>query len=297
MRTDKFEPINLSNKDHFSRFLSGDPPVISELTFTNLFMWRDCYNTLWQMRKDCLLIIMRPHNEPIFALPPVGPGDKVEAVDFLMTFLRKVSPEPRICRVSEDFVEKYVDRNRFAVLEDRDNSDYVYLARDLAELAGNRFHKKKNHLNKFIKNYQFEYRKLDTELVGRVLEMQDQWCELRDCLTNPNLLAEDRAVYEALINYESLDFTGGAILIDSKVEAFTLGERLNSDTAVIHIEKANPEIPGLYAAINRFFCEDALSNFTYVNREQDLGVEGLRKAKESYHPDHMVKKFIISPSQ
>ncbi len=297
MEISQFRPINLNDKNNINAFLSKDPPLISELTFTNLFMWRECYNTLWQMRKNCLLLIMRPDKESTFALPPVGQGDKVEAINFLMGFLRQASSEPRICRAGEAFVEKYVDKNRFAVLEDRNNSDYVYLARDLAELPGNKFHKKKNHLNKFINNYEFEYHKLNSELIGRVLDMQEQWCELKDCPMNPDLLAEDRAVYEALVNYESLDFTGGAIVIDSKVEAFTLGERLNSDTAVIHIEKANPEIPGLYAAINRFFCEDALSNFTYVNREQDLGVAGLRKAKQSYHPHHMVKKFILTPSE
>ena len=238
---------------------------------------------------------MRPGNEPLFGLPPVGRGDKIEALNFLMDYLREVSPDARICRVSDDFIEKHLDKNRYTIVEDRDNSDYVYLAQELAELPGNKFHKKKNHVNKFLKNYQFEYRRLDGELVERVLQMQEQWCELKDCLTNPNLLAEDRAVYEALTNHSSLGFTGGAILIDSKVEAFTLGERLNSDTAVIHIEKANPEIPGLYAAINRFFCEDALLEFTYVNREQDLGVEGLRKAKQSYQPHHMVKKFTLKP--
>jgi uncharacterized protein len=292
----KFQPIRLSDRDHFHGFFSEDPPVVSELTFTNLFMWRHCYHTRWQAWNNCLLVIMQSSKEHPFALPPVGHGDKIEALNFLVDCLRDVSPNPRICRVSNDFIENHLDKNRYTIVEDRDNSDYVYLTQELAQLPGNKFHKKKNHVNKFVKNYQFEYRRLDDELVERVLQMQEQWCELKECLTNPNLLAEDRAVYEALTNYSSLRFTGGAILIDSRVEAFTLGERLNSDTAVIHIEKANPEIPGLYAAINRFFCEDALSEFTYVNREQDLGVEGLRRAKQSYHPHHMVKKFTLEPA-
>ncbi len=291
----KFKAIKLSDRDNFDEFFSEDPPVISELTFTNLFMWRRCYQTLWQRWNNCLLIIMRPGDQPLFGLPPVGRGNKIEALNFLMDYLREASPDAKICRVSEDFIEKHLDKDRYTIVEDRDNSDYVYFAQELAELPGNKFHKKKNHLNKFLKSYQFEYRRLDDELVERVLQMQEQWCELKDCLTSPNLLAEDRAVYEALTNHKSLGFTGGAILIDSKVEAFTLGERLNSNTAVIHIEKANPEIPGLYAAINRLFCEDALLEFTYVNREQDLGVEGLRKAKQSYHPHHMVKKFTLKP--
>jgi hypothetical protein len=108
-------------------------------------------------------------------------------------------------------------------------------------------------------------------------------------------MAEDMAVYEALKHFEKLEIQGGAILIDSKVQAFSLGELLNPDTAVIHIEKANPEFTGIYAAINQMFCWEAFAHVKYVNREQDLGVEGLRKAKQSYYPDHMVEKFVVTP--
>lgn len=100
---------------------------------------------------------------------------------------------------------------------------------------------------------------------------------------------------EALTHFEELEYRGGAIEIDSRIEAFSLGEPLNTDTAVIHIEKANPEIPGLYAAMNQLFCQNAWSDMAYINREQDLGIEGLRKAKESYNPHHIAKKFTICP--
>ncbi len=125
--------------------------------------------------------------------------------------------------------------------------------------------------------------------------MQEDWCEMRDCEESSDLFEEDRAVYEALTHFDELDYTGGAIVIESKVEAFSLGEPLNPTTAVIHIEKANPAISGLYAAINQRFCQGAWSGMTYINREQDLGVEGLRKAKQSYHPHHMVKKYLVTP--
>ena len=127
------------------------------------------------------------------------------------------------------------------------------------------------------------------------LDLQEDWCELRDCESSQDLLDEDRAIYEALTNYQVLGFRGGAILIDSNVEAFALGEKLNENTAVIHIEKANPEIPGLYAAINQRFCAQEWAEVRYVNREQDLGIEGLRKAKLSYHPDHLVEKYTVIP--
>jgi hypothetical protein len=124
--------------------------------------------------------------------------------------------------------------------------------------------------------------------------MQETWCQLKNCQEDPSLLMEDYAIHQALTYFEDLNFRGGAILIDNKVEAFALGEQLNKDTAVIHIEKANPDILGLYAAINQLFCLKTWSHMKYINREQDLGVEGLRKAKESYHPHHMVNKYILT---
>ena len=129
--------------------------------------------------------------------------------------------------------------------------------------------------------------------LNHFLGLQEDWCELRDCVEDPDLLHEDRAIYEAISHFKELGFRGGAISIDSKVEAFALGEPLNPDTAVIHIEKANPDIPGLYAAINQLFCAEEWSGVKYINREQDLGLENLRKAKESYYPDHMVEKYTL----
>jgi hypothetical protein len=146
-----------------------------------------------------------------------------------------------------------------------------------------------------VRKNDFEYRPLDGDLVEKVMLMQESWCRMRECVINPELLAEDFAVREALTCFDALSFQGGAILIDGRVEAFSLGEALNRDTAVIHIEKANPHISGIYAAINQIFCKEAWSAFTYINREQDMGVEGLRKAKESYFPHHRVNKYTLVP--
>jgi hypothetical protein len=123
--------------------------------------------------------------------------------------------------------------------------------------------------------------------------MQEDWCRIKDCAEDPGLLSEDYAIYKALTHFEELGYKGGAIQIDSRIQAFSLGEPLNPNTAVIHVEKANPYIKGLYSAINQLFCSNAWSGMEYINREQDLGIEGLRKAKESYHPHHMVNKYTI----
>jgi len=290
-----FKQITLKDKEVFDDFLAKDPPLASELTFTNLFMWRICFDSLWKREGDCILVILRPQGEQPFGLPPMGPGDKASALRRMSEYIAEFSSEPRISRVEKSVVDRYVDPEEFRIIADRNNNDYVYLSEDLINLPGNRFHKKKNHLNKFVKSYEFEYRRLDENLVKSFMELQEDWCELKDCESSQDLSDENVAVYEALKNYEGLDFQGGAILIDSKVEAFALGEQLNDNTVVIHVEKANPEIPGLYVAINQRFCAEEWSHIKYVNREQDLGVAGLRKAKQSYHPDHLVEKFVLVP--
>jgi len=291
----EFKAIEIQDKPLFDDFLAKDPPQVSELTFTNLFIWRHHYQPAWLEWNGCILIVFHPQKGSVYGLCPFGPGDKKSALGILCKEIAKQTAEVRICRVGEEFVTRHADPAKFEAVADRDNSDYIYLAKDLINLSGNRYHRKKNHLNQFIKNHAFEYRPLDAELVKRVLGMQEAWCRIRECVEKPDLLAEDYAVHEALTYFEELGYQGGAILINSVVEAFSLGEPLNRDTAVIHIEKANPDILGLYAAINQLFCLNAWSNLTYINREQDMGVEGLRKAKESYYPHHMVNKYTLKP--
>ena len=295
MRSEDFKTIEIAHKEVFDRFFLEDPPQTSELSFTNLFIWRHRYRPIWLEWEHCLLIILRPDGSPPFGLPPIGTGNKKEALNRLFEVLKKLTDDGKVSRVGENFVDNYLDRGRYQAVLDPDNSDYVYRTQDLIRLSGRKYHRKKNHLNRFLRTYQFKYRKMDSELAEDLLDMQARWCEMKECINNPALLSEDYAVREALIHFEDLEYQGAAIEIDSKIEAFALGEPLNSDTAVIHIEKANPDIPDLYVAINQLFCRNAWSHLAYVNREQDLGIEGLRKAKESYYPHHKVNKYSIIP--
>lgn len=288
-----FKRIEITDKPVFDQFFLADPPQASEYTFTNLFMWRRKYNTKWSVSHNCLVVILEQAPGKFMALQPVGLGNKTEALIFLCRVLESQDLNPLIGRVTDDFVDMFVDGSRFDLMEDPDNSDYVYLAEKLIKLSGNKYHRKKNHLNRFIKNFDFQYRNFSPELIDSVLSLQETWCEFKDCYEDDNLFHEDRAVCDALTHYQTLGFTGGAILIEGQVQAFSFGEMLNTDTAVIHIEKANPEIDGLYTVINQRFCAAAWTNARFVNREQDLGLEGLRKAKQSYYPHHMVNKWIV----
>jgi len=291
----EFKPLEIGDKGVFRRYLTDDPPQCSELTFTNLFIWQHYYHPVWLEQDDCLLIILHPEKSTPFGMQPVGKGDKNKALDSLCSELRNITDEVKLCRVGEEFINRQLDPDQYFYQYDRNNSDYVYMSRDLIELSGRRYHSKKNHLNAFIKKYRFEYLELDKELAGHFMDMQEEWCKIRDCRQTPDLLFEDYAVKTALTYFDALDYKGAALSIESRIEAFSLGEQLSSDTAVIHIEKANPDIPGLYSAINQLFAQNAWSHLEYINREQDLGIEGLRKAKESYYPHHLVNKYTVFP--
>ena len=123
--------------------------------------------------------------------------------------------------------------------------------------------------------------------------MMKNWCEKRECGKDTGLCSEYMAINETLNNFEALGVIGAIIKIENHVAAFTIGEALNNNTAVVHFEKAMPEFIGLYQVINQMFCQNHLAQFEFINREQDLGIEGLKKAKESYFPDHLVEKYIV----
>jgi hypothetical protein len=294
---DGFRPLRLEDREILGRYLKQHPPKTSELTMTNLFMWRHRHHPRWHERDGFLFVVLEPAGQDAFGLPPLGPGDGAAALDFVCRELEKSGARPTVRLADRDFVDRFVDPDRYQAVLEPNQSDYVYRTRDLIELAGRKYHRKKNFLNRFLKSHAFEFAPLTANLARDFLEMQERWCRMKNAGQHPELLDEDRAIREALTHFEDLDFKGGAIVMDGRVEAFSLGEVLNPETAVIHIEKANPGISGLYAAINQRFCQEFWAGLPFVNREQDLGRPGLRKAKRSYFPHHMVDKFTVTPRE
>jgi uncharacterized protein len=288
-----FEPLSLAHQGLVDDFFRRFPPQISEFTFTNLFIWRQYYQARVSVVHDFLTFLGQPPGSAPFLFPPVGEGDIRAWTRSVFEALRTAGHSPRINRVAAPVAGELASLPGAEPVLDRDNSDYVYLTENLVNLSGNRYHSQKNHVNRLKKNSDWEYLTLTPELVNECLNLQETWCRLRQCEESPSLLNEEQAIVEALKHIDFLPYRGGVIRIRGKVEAFSLGEILNPDTVVIHVEKANPEIPGLYALINQQFLEREWSPIRYVNREQDLGEPGLRKAKESYHPDHLVEKFIL----
>ncbi len=291
----QFKMIELEDRDYIMGVINRYGPDTSEWSFTNLFIWRSHYRFQWSMSKEWLIVLCRGSDGESYALQPIGPLSRFEVTRMLLRWLleEKGEASARIERADQRLVSELGEARDLLVEPTRDQFDYVYRSDDLIELAGRKYHAKRNHINKFRRSYSFDYRPFNRGHLKSCLELADRWCEWRRCEDDLNLVGEWDAVREALTHFEALKLEGGVILIQDAVKAFALGELLNDETATVHIEKADPDMEGLYAMINQQFCENAWQNIPYVNREQDLGEPGLRKAKLSYYPDHLVEKFRI----
>ena len=289
-----FKPIALEDRDTIAESLRRYNPQTSELTFTNLFIWRSHFNTSCCQLENWLVVLCEPQSSTPFFLPPIGPPDRTAVATRLLEWLGDTKgAEPSIRRADARLISEIGSDGPFYAEPQRDQFDYVYRSEKLATLGGRKLHSKRSQLNKFLRTCDYIYAPIDGDNRWACMELLSGWCSFRNCRENPSIKAECEASHEALYNFEQLGLTGGAIAVDGRIQAFAIGEMLNSETAVIHIEKADPDIPGLYAAINQQFCENAWGEVTFLNREQDLGEPGLRKAKLSYQPETLVEKYTI----
>ena len=276
----KYEEIDLKHKCFFEKYLKEYPPQISEHTFTNLYIWKNFRKIIFCEEKDTLLLFADYGEFYTLFGPPLG---KMSISDAMK--LRLDKPIQAFERIPEG-----TNISDYKMVEDRNNFDYVYKRQDLADLEGRHFHAKRNLISQCLANYNCIYEEITPANLQDIAEMMESWCKKRECGKNASLCSEYHAMKKILENYFQLDVIGAAIRINDNIEAFTIGEALNKNTSVIHFEKASSDFKGLYQLINQWFCKNNLSQFEFVNREQDLGIEGLRKAKESYFPDHYIKK-------
>ena len=284
--------LALEDKPLLDSLLKYIQPQISELTFTNLFAWNGSEPVqISRLEETVLLQRRRLRDGKTFLLPPLGKQPLTSVVRLLRT-ASTMSYQVSFCGIVPEQVQQ-LGREGIKVEPDRDDWDYVYLTSDLADLPGDKYHAKRNFISRCLSKYKCKYVSIGPSEVKNCLELQTEWCSLRNCSMVSGLEAENTAIKTVFDHFEYLGIFGGAVYIDNKLEAFTLAEPLNDETAVVHFEKANTEIEGLYQVINQWFCQEALRSFRFVNREQDLGMPGLRKAKQSYHPHHMVEKNVV----
>jgi hypothetical protein len=287
----EFQEVDLSLKPVVRELLLHFPLEGSEYTFTNIFAFRLAYEFELSLLRGNLII--KRNKEPISFYSPVGNSHIRETIKELFGYLNNISDDAYIERVPESLVKEYLVSRDFIVNEDRDNFDYLYTVQELIELKGRKFHDKKNRVNRFRADYEYEYLALTPDRIEECIEFEHYWCEVKDCGKYPGLEKERCAILELLNNFESLDIKGAIIKTGGKIAALTLGEKISSDTFVIHVEKAHSHIPGLYQVINQEFLVHEAGDCRYVNREQDLGIKGLRNAKMSYNPSGFVRKYRV----
>ena len=288
----KFEPIRLDRQQEYISLLKQCLQVSSDYSFSNIFSWADEYGLQWAWAQD-MVWVKQTHPDKLF-WAPLGHWP---SIDWRRFFAQTVSPGAVFTRIPEKLVElwKQAADGRLAVIEERRNWDYIYDREELVELRGNRFHKKKNLLRQFTKKYDYRYLPFGPHLIESAMAMQDDWCSWRDCESSSILSAENRSVHKVLAHWHELQgLTGGVIQVEDLIVAYTIAEEMSEDTIVIHYEKGCPDYKGVYQAINQMFLADLNSRYRWVNREQDLGEEGLRKAKLSYHPVSFLKKYRVT---
>lgn len=284
-----FKPISLKKQSEYSKYFEKCPQKASDYSFVNLWGWANEYGLEWAWTDN--LVWIRQSIPEMRYWAPIGFWDRVGWMSCFDEFNGNQAP---FIRIPEKLLLVWQEscRDRIAVEEERSNWDYIYSISQLTELRGKPFHKKKNLLNQFKKNYEFQFIPFDIKSIHMAMAMQEDWCTWRDCEASDILAAENNAILRVLVSWEKLaGLIGGAIMVDKKLAAYTVAESLSADMLLIHFEKGNTDFKGVYQAINQLFLKNSGKNYEFVNREQDLGDEGLRKAKLSYHPVNFIKKY------
>lgn len=295
----EFRPLEAEDIKKLTPFFSLRPNKTCDSVFLDSFLWRDYYQVCFAVSDGkALQWLMSMDGEPHSAMPMCRQEDLehyfYEMVEY---FNRELKVPFKIYLADEEAVMALnLDPEKFEVTEQEDLKDYLYAGDAMRTLSGKKLHKKKNHLNAFLKEYEgrYEYRRLCCSDRYDVWNFLVKWRVNKGDDVEEHLDPEVQGIHEILKNCSDLCVKMGGVYIDGELEAFTIGSYNSLENmAVIHIEKANPQIRGLYQFINQQFLIHEFPNAALINREDDLGLEGLRKAKMSYNPVEFARKYLI----
>ncbi|MDO5483344.1 MAG: phosphatidylglycerol lysyltransferase domain-containing protein [Desulfovibrionaceae bacterium] len=289
-----FTPVNLRERQAFYTLWAHTPRHSLDYTLANLWGWQRHYGLEWYF--DDSLCWIRQTQPEIVYWAPLGDWNKAAWAHILPNYFPAQAAS--FIRVPEELAQLWQEAlpGHVAVMEDRDQWEYLYRQSDLAQLPGNRYHKKKNHYNSFVKTYgEPDYHELDDSMVEDVLAVQDDWCQWHECEDSPSLKAENEAINRVLSHWDMFEgLSGGSLYVEGRMVAFSVGERLDEQTLGVHYEKGLNGFRGVYQAINRIFAQREGADLDLVNRAQDLGEEGLRQAKQGYLPVDFVRKCKVT---
>lgn len=291
-----FQPITLDMKPLVESYTKAWKLKNSEYTFTNLFMWGKSENIRIAEHNNALYISLQDDesSQPLMFAPLTRDidGDYAAALDVATQYFHSIGVTPLYKAICGPIKEAFAKCEGYTLTEDRDNHDYIYCAQSLLTLSGKKLHSKRNHINQFRAQYvdSYHYLPLRPEMLDECLALFCEWLENKD-LSTPGIINEMDAIRRIITHMDALNVVGGGICIGGKLAAFTLGEKIDDEMALIHIEKADSSIMGLFTFINQQFVEHEFAQMQCINREEDMGLEGLRRAKLSYNPTMLLEKF------
>lgn len=289
-----FREPELSDRKWADELLAGSGFRGCIYTFGNNYVWRKVYNIQICRYKDFYMLRNTDHTDgqPRFFFP-AGRGDLHEAIAVLREYCSGLGV-PLMMTANKQSTEWLVANYPEVRAEgDRDGFDYVYNSADLAELKGKKYHSKRNHLNRFYEN-DWSFEPITAANIPDCVSVLDQWLAANSTEPDADKQTEAAVVRESLDNFAALGYTGGMLRVSGEPQAFTFGEKSSEDTFVVHAEKALLNYQGAYTAVNCEFAKTIAGQYRYINREEDAGSPGLRKAKLSYHPAFMEEKYFVT---
>ena len=295
-----FKRAELEDKEVISHYFKHHTSRSCERTFVNVYLWSRHYKVQFAIVEDTL--VFKSQDDGLaFAFPAGEPENVKKALEVLMEYSKEQGYPFCMYNVTPDFfalLEQWYP-GRFQIEYNEDDADYVYESEKLATLSGKKLHSKRNHVNKFKTEYKgrWSYEPITKDNLEECFQMGLKWRNDNGCEEDEEKNAEICVTLNSLRLFEELELVGGILRVDGEIVAFTIGEPICSDTFVVHIEKAYADISGAYNMINQQFVEHECMNYKYVNREEDTGSEGLRKAKRSYRPVFMVEKGTVTEIQ
>lgn len=290
-----FKEVEIEDKKWIDPFLIAADLPACQYNFTNLFAWANIYQYRVAQVED-FLVIKGVIDETPYYFYPVGQGDPQPIIEALAEDAAESGAEFTMAGLSKENTQKLdsLFPEKFKFSARRDSFDYVYILDKLVSLAGKKYRGKRNHVNHFKKNNNWSFEQIAGDNLDECWEMNAEWCEINKCMYDAQLRQEYCAVRRCFEHYEELGLEGGLLRADGRIVAYTFGDKLNSDTYDTHVEKAFGDVQGAYQTINQqfaVFIKEKYPEMVYVNREEDVGQEGLRKAKLSYHPVRMEEKY------
>lgn len=292
----QYKELSLSDKNIISSYTLHSTEMNCDFSFSNLFTWRFIYNTCYAIVHDFLVLKFWDGDRIIYIFP-IGKGEITPVLDKMFADAAEEKQPLRFYGLSETKKEE-LERlcpGKFIFKLSRDRADYIYLRTDLVELTGKKYQPKRNHINKFkIEHPDWTYTPITPGEIEDCLEMERRWCITNRCHEQEGLGNERRSLIAGLHHFEELGLMGGMLHANGEIVAFTFGMPINATTFGVHVEKADSEVQGAYAVINQEFANRIPEQYMYVNREEDLGIEGLRKAKLSYKPTIILDKYQAS---